>query len=65
MISPYEAKDYIGASVVLIGRDERTRKGTLIGVSGNRLRIERRFGASRVSYEVRASDIKSVKVLLD
>lgn len=60
-----EARDYIGASVILIGRNDLKRKGKLIGVSGNTLRFERRLRWGRVSYDVRADDVKSLKVLLD
>ncbi|MFQ5801555.1 MAG: hypothetical protein ACE5JQ_01500 [Candidatus Methylomirabilales bacterium] len=65
VISPAEAKDYIGASVIFTGRDDRERKGKLIGVSGDRLRFERRVSRGRISFKYKAGDIKSLKVLLD
>jgi hypothetical protein len=63
-ISPAEARDYIGARVVFTGRNDVERKGKLIGVSGDRLRIERYVSRGKVSYEYKARDIKSLKVLL-
>jgi hypothetical protein len=64
VISPAEARDYIGARVIFTGRNDVERKGWLIGVSGDRLRIERRVSRGKVSYEYKARDIKSLKVLL-
>ncbi|MFQ5988544.1 MAG: hypothetical protein ACE5K9_01395, partial [Candidatus Methylomirabilales bacterium] len=64
-ISPAEAKDYIGAAVILTGRNGFERKCTLIGVSGNRLKFERRMGRGKVSFEYKAADITSLKVQLD
>lgn len=64
VISPAEARDYIGARIVFTGRNDVERKGWLIGVSGDRLRIERRVSRGKVSYEYKARDIKSLKVLL-
>lgn len=64
-ISLTEAKDYIGASMIFVDNNNITRGGTLVGISGNTLRFERRFDAGSVSYEVRAHDIKALKVLVD
>jgi hypothetical protein len=64
VISPAEARDHIGARVMFTGRNDVERKGWLIGVSGDRLRIERRVSRGKVSYEYKARDIKSLKVLL-
>ena len=61
-ISLDEAKDYIGATMILIDRNDVSRKGTLVGVAGNTLRFERRLSGGRVSYKVRADDIKALKV---
>jgi hypothetical protein len=63
-ISPAEARDYIGARVVFTGRNDVERKGKLIGVSGDRLRIERYVSRGKISYEYKTRDIKSLKVLL-
>ena len=65
IISPAEAKNYIGAAVILTGRNGFERKCTLIGVSGNTLKFERRMGRGRVSFEYKAADITSLKIQLD
>ena len=57
-----EAKDYIGATMILVDRNDVTRKGTLVGVVGNTLQFERRISGGGVSYKVRADDIKALKV---
>ena len=64
-ISLAEAKDYTGASMIFVDRKNVTRGGTLVGISGSTLRFERRVDSGSVSYEVRAHDIKALKVLVD
>lgn len=64
VISPAEARHYIGARVVYTGRNDVERKGRLIGVSGDRLRIERRMGRGKASFDYKAHEIKSLKVRL-
>jgi hypothetical protein len=65
VISFAQAKNYIGARVILTGRYGLEKEGTLIDVSGNMLRFETFMSGGRMSFEFKKDQIESLKVLLD
>lgn len=60
-----QARNYIGARVILTGRNGLEQEGTLINVSGNMLRFETYMSGGRMSFEFKREQIESLKVLLD
>jgi hypothetical protein len=65
VISFAEAKSYIGAHVILTGRNGLEQEGTLVDVSGNMLRFETYMSGGRMSFEFKKEQIESLKVLFD
>jgi hypothetical protein len=65
LISFAEAKSYIGAHVILTGRNGLEQEGTLIDVSGTMLRFETYMSGGRMSFEFKKEQIESLKVLFD
>jgi len=65
VISFAEAKSYIGAHVILTGRNGLQQEGTLVEVSGNMLRFETYMSGGRMSFEFKKEQIESLKVLFD
>lgn len=63
-ISLADAKDYIGESVILVDRNNVTRVGTLVAVSNHTFQFERRIDSGSIAFQVRARDIKAMKVLV-
>lgn len=62
-ISFDQAKDYIGASVILTGKSGLEQEGILIAVSGNMLRLEKRMSGGKISFEMSKRHIESLRVL--
>lgn len=60
-----QARHYIGARVILTGRNGLEQEGTLISVSGNMLRFETYMSGGRMSFEFKREQIESLEVLLD
>lgn len=65
VISPAQAKNYIGARVILTGINDVPQECKLIGVSGDTLQFERRFGNGKISFNYKAKNIESLHVLPD
>ncbi len=65
VISFAEAKDYIGARVILAGRNGLEQEGNLIDVSGTMLRFETFMSGGRMSFEFKKEQIESLKVLVE
>jgi len=64
VISVAQAKDYIGARLLLTGRNGREQECKLLGVSATTLRCERRMRGGRISFEYKNKDIQSLRVVL-
>lgn len=65
VISPAEAKHYIGSRVLLTGMNDVPQECRLIGVHRDTLEFERRFGYGSISFHYKIKNIESLTVLPD
>jgi len=62
IISPAQAKDYIGFQVDLVSHTGSNQTAYLIGVSGDSVEFEQRLSVGTFAFSYRQSEIKSLKI---